>query len=109
MVIFYGELLAPTPKQEEHSLSAARGVKLIRLRIGTDGGHCECGSKPLGSTKCGGFLDQLRIYLLFKDSAPWKEFGVKCSYCFAPTCRIKTWKRRGPRRVAVYGANPEDE
>ena len=33
---------------------------------------CKRGYEPSGSTKCGGFLDQLRTgYLLKKDSAPW--------------------------------------
>ena len=27
------------------------------LRIGTDGRPCECGNEPLGSIKCGEFLD----------------------------------------------------
>jgi len=27
------------------------------LRIGTGGGHCECGNEPSGSIKCGEFLD----------------------------------------------------
>ena len=27
------------------------------LRIGTDGGHCECSNEPSGSVKCGEFLD----------------------------------------------------
>jgi hypothetical protein len=27
------------------------------LRIDTGGGHCECSNKPLGSIKCGKFLD----------------------------------------------------
>ena len=32
---------------------------------------CECGNKPLGSMKCGEFLDQLQArQLLRKDSAP---------------------------------------
>ena len=27
------------------------------LRIGTRGGHCECGNEPSGSITCGTFLD----------------------------------------------------
>jgi len=27
------------------------------LKIGTGGGHVECGNEPLGSIKCGEFLD----------------------------------------------------
>jgi len=33
---------------------------LIWLRIGTGGGYCKCGNEPLGSIKCGAFLDELR-------------------------------------------------
>ena len=33
---------------------------IIRLRIGTRGGHCECGNEPSGFIKCGEFLDWLR-------------------------------------------------
>jgi len=29
----------------------------ICLRIGTGGGHCECGNERSGSIKCGEFLD----------------------------------------------------
>jgi hypothetical protein len=32
-------------------------IGLIRLRIGTGGGFCECAKKPSGSIKCGEFLD----------------------------------------------------
>jgi hypothetical protein len=33
-------------------------------------GTCECGNEPLGSVKCGEFVDQLRTgSLLKKDSA----------------------------------------
>jgi len=30
---------------------------LIWVRIGTGGGSCKCGNEPLGSIKCGEFLD----------------------------------------------------
>jgi len=30
---------------------------LIGLRVGTDGGLCECGHEPSGFIKCGEFLD----------------------------------------------------
>jgi len=44
------------------------------LRIGTGGGTCECGNEPLGSIKCGEFLDWLRTcWLLKKDSTPWSR------------------------------------
>jgi hypothetical protein len=33
---------------------------LIWLREGIVGISCECGNEPLGSIKCGEFLDQLR-------------------------------------------------
>jgi len=33
---------------------------LIWLRIGQLAGYCECGNEPLGSIKCGEFLDWLR-------------------------------------------------
>ena len=33
---------------------------LIRLRIWTDGGTCECGNEPSGSIRCGESLDLLR-------------------------------------------------
>jgi len=29
----------------------------IWLRLGTGGGHCECGNETRGSIKCGEFLD----------------------------------------------------
>ena len=35
---------------------------------------CECGNEPLGSMKCGEFLDQLQTgQLLKEDSAPWSK------------------------------------
>jgi len=44
---------------------------LIWLRIGRDGGVCECGDEPPGFIKCGEFLDWLMTYYYFrKDSAP---------------------------------------
>ena len=37
-------------------------------------GSCECGNEPLGSIKCGEFLDKLRSdQLLKKDTAPWSK------------------------------------
>jgi len=36
------------------------------FRIGTGGGHCECGNGPSGSIKCGEFLDWLRAGWLLK-------------------------------------------
>ena len=37
-------------------------------------GSCEHSNDPLGSTKCGKFLDQLRTYkLLEKNFAPWSK------------------------------------
>jgi len=37
-------------------------------------GTCECGNEPLGSIKCGEFLDLLRTgWLLKKDCAPWSK------------------------------------
>ena len=33
---------------------------LIWLRIWTCGGSCECGKEPLGSLKCGEFLEYLK-------------------------------------------------
>ena len=42
-------------------------------------GTCECGNEPLGSLKCGEFLDQMKTGQLFKkDSVPWskEEKGV---------------------------------
>jgi hypothetical protein len=44
------------------------------LRIGKVAGTCECGNEPLGSIKCGEFLDWLITgKLLKKDSAPWSK------------------------------------
>ena len=40
---------------------------------------CECGNEPLGSVKCGEFIDQLQTrYLLRKDSAPWSKCVCVC-------------------------------
>jgi len=42
---------------------------------------CECGDEPLGSIKCGEFIDWLRTcYLLKKDSAPWSKYVMKSDY-----------------------------
>ena len=39
---------------------------------------CECGNEPMGSVKCGEFLDQLQTsQLLKKDSAPWSKLVSK--------------------------------
>jgi hypothetical protein len=32
------------------------------IDLGQVAGSCECGNEPLGSTKCGEFLDKLRTY-----------------------------------------------
>jgi hypothetical protein len=45
---------------------------LFWLRIGTRGGFFKCGTEPMGSIKCGKFLDYLRACkLLRKYSATW--------------------------------------
>ena len=37
----------------------------------------ECGNEPLGSIKCGSFLEQQQTsYLLKKDSATWSKYKV---------------------------------
>jgi len=37
-------------------------------------GTCKCGNEPLGSIKCGEFLEQLKNgQLLKKDSAAWSK------------------------------------
>jgi hypothetical protein len=44
------------------------------LRIGTAGGHFECGSEPSGSIKCCEFLDQPQTGSLLKSNcAVWSE------------------------------------
>ena len=44
---------------------------------------CECGNEPLGSIKCGEFLDQLQTsQLLKKDSAPWSKYTVASGWIF---------------------------
>jgi hypothetical protein len=37
-------------------------------------GTCECSNEPLGSIKCGDFLDWLSYWLVLKkDCAPWSS------------------------------------
>jgi hypothetical protein len=39
-------------------------------------GSSEDGNEPLGSIKCGEFLDLLSDYWFLKDSAPWSWYEL---------------------------------